>query len=96
MNVLKYAMRSIKLPLTTSIRTEALQISPCEGGLLQRFLPFMNTELQAVRTNIRKYFRRPSEYKRVVRHGFRKRMDTLAGRKILMNRILKGRHVLSH
>ncbi|XP_059486438.1 large ribosomal subunit protein bL34m [Neocloeon triangulifer] len=46
--------------------------------------------------NIRCHFPRPNEAKRIRRHGWKKRMSTLNGRKILMNRILKGRFVLSH
>ncbi|XP_075238430.1 mitochondrial ribosomal protein L34 [Lycorma delicatula] len=49
-----------------------------------------------VRTNIRNNFPRPRESKRVKTHGFKKRMATPGGRAILMRRILKGRHVLSH
>ncbi|KAJ3653081.1 hypothetical protein Zmor_018998 [Zophobas morio] len=50
----------------------------------------------SVRTIIRWHFPRPSERKRIVRHGWKQRMSTPAGRRILMNRILKGRHVYSH
>ncbi|XP_027211766.2 uncharacterized protein mRpL34 [Penaeus vannamei] len=48
------------------------------------------------RTNVRNHFPRPSEVKRVKRHGWKARMATLSGRKVLMRRILKGRHVYSH
>ncbi|XP_055375641.1 39S ribosomal protein L34, mitochondrial [Condylostylus longicornis] len=41
-------------------------------------------------------FPRAKETKRIVTHGFEKRMSTPNGRAILMRRILKGRHVLSH
>ena len=37
----------------------------------------------------------PSEIKRKRRHGFRSRMSTIAGRKILSNRRSKGRKILS-
>lgn len=37
----------------------------------------------------------PSEIKRKRRHGFRSRMATIAGRKILSNRRSKGRKKLS-
>lgn len=52
--------------------------------------------LLSIRTNVRNHFPRPSEKKRVKKHGWKTRMSTLAGRRILMRRILKGRHVLSH
>ncbi|KAK9875990.1 hypothetical protein WA026_011091 [Henosepilachna vigintioctopunctata] len=48
------------------------------------------------RNIVRDHFPRPSETKRVRRHGFKKRMSTATGRRILMNRILKGRWVISH
>ncbi|KAJ3620476.1 hypothetical protein MTP99_004423 [Tenebrio molitor] len=50
----------------------------------------------SVRTMIRCHFPRPSERKRILRHGWKQRMSTPAGRRILMNRILKGRYVYSH
>ncbi|XP_037039175.1 39S ribosomal protein L34, mitochondrial [Bradysia coprophila] len=49
-----------------------------------------------IRTNIRNHFPRAKEHKRVVTHGWNKLMSTPGGRKVLMRRILKGRHVLSH
>lgn len=52
--------------------------------------------LISVRTNIRDHFPRPREHKRVGLHGFLKRMSTKPGRRILMRRILRGRHHLSH
>lgn len=48
------------------------------------------------RTNIRNHFPRAREGKRVKINGYLKRMSTPAGRRTLMRRILKGRHVLSH
>ncbi|XP_025830769.1 uncharacterized protein LOC108738939 [Agrilus planipennis] len=48
------------------------------------------------RTIIRCHFPRPSESKRIKRHGWNKRMSNENGKKILMRRILKGRHVYSH
>nr|CAI5862592.1 unnamed protein product [Callosobruchus analis] len=50
----------------------------------------------AVRNVIRIHFPRPSERKRIKRHGFWQRMKTASGRRVLMNRILKGRWVISH
>ncbi|KAL1502623.1 hypothetical protein ABEB36_007741 [Hypothenemus hampei] len=48
------------------------------------------------RTVIRNYFPRANERKRIVKHGFKTRMSTANGRRVLMNRILKGRFVYSH
>lgn len=49
-----------------------------------------------VRNKVRCYFPRPCELKRIKRHGYKARLSTAAGRRIIMRRILKGRHVLSH
>ncbi|XP_065167559.1 large ribosomal subunit protein bL34m [Atheta coriaria] len=51
---------------------------------------------QSIRTVIRCHFPRPSERKRIKRHGYKKRMSTPEGRRILMRKILKGCFVLSH
>ncbi|XP_076635922.1 mitochondrial ribosomal protein L34 [Colletes latitarsis] len=48
------------------------------------------------RTKMRYHFPRPNELRRIKRHGWDARMATLGGRKIIMRRILKGRHVLTH
>ncbi|XP_022194160.2 39S ribosomal protein L34, mitochondrial [Nilaparvata lugens] len=52
--------------------------------------------LGSVRTSIVNTFPYPRETKRVRVHGFKKRMATPGGRKVLMRRILKGRFILSH
>ncbi|XP_035902332.1 39S ribosomal protein L34, mitochondrial [Anopheles stephensi] len=52
--------------------------------------------LLSTRTVIRNQFPRARETKRVRVHGWWKRMSTAAGRRVLMRKILKGRHVLSH
>lgn len=52
--------------------------------------------LVPTRLKIRNYFPRANETKRVNKHGWLKRMSTLGGRKIIMRRLLKGKHVLSH
>ena len=49
-----------------------------------------------VRYNIRDHFPRPSERKRIKRHGWNKRMSSHSGQRIIMRRILKGKHVLTH
>lgn len=50
----------------------------------------------SIRTNIRNKFPVARENKRVKVHGYETRMKTRQGRAILMRRILKGHHVLSH
>ncbi|XP_017770085.1 PREDICTED: uncharacterized protein LOC108557886 [Nicrophorus vespilloides] len=50
----------------------------------------------SIRNVIRCHFPRPSERKRIKRHGWEKRMSTPEGRRVLMRRILKGKHVYSH
>ncbi|XP_076364701.1 mitochondrial ribosomal protein L34 isoform X2 [Tachypleus tridentatus] len=57
---------------------------------------FLGVGIQQVRYNVRNHFPRPSEYRRVKRHGYKTRLSTAAGRRIIMRRILKGRHVLTH
>lgn len=64
----------------------SIQPSTRPGGIFDIF----------TRNIIRCHFPRPSERKRIKRHGYWKRMSTEAGRKILMRRILRGKHVLSH
>jgi Ribosomal protein L34 len=49
-----------------------------------------------LRTKVRCYFPRPCEYKRIKRHGWKARLATAGGRRIIMRRILKGRHVITH
>lgn len=46
--------------------------------------------------NVRCHFPRPNEIKRIKRHGWKTRLSTKDGRRILMRRILKNRYVLSH
>lgn len=48
------------------------------------------------RTNVRNNFPRAKETKRIRTHGWEKRLQSEGGRRIIMRRILKGRHVLSH
>lgn len=48
------------------------------------------------RTKVRCHFPRPSEVKRIKRHGWLTRMSTRNGRRIIMNRILKGRWYYTH
>ncbi|XP_011207245.1 39S ribosomal protein L34, mitochondrial [Bactrocera dorsalis] len=49
-----------------------------------------------LKTKLRCHFPKPREVKRINVHGWDKRMSTPEGRRVLMRRILKGRHVLSH
>ncbi|KAK4878782.1 hypothetical protein RN001_011288 [Aquatica leii] len=56
------------------------------GGLYDTF----------VRYNIRNHFPRPSERKRIKVHGWKKRMSTPGGQRVIMRRILKGSYVYTH
>ncbi|XP_014481889.1 PREDICTED: 39S ribosomal protein L34, mitochondrial [Dinoponera quadriceps] len=49
-----------------------------------------------VRNRMRYHFPHPNERMRIKKHGWYARMATPGGRRILMRRILKGKHVLSH
>lgn len=51
---------------------------------------------EQVRGNVRWYFEKCSEVKRIRKYGYKKRISTPSGRQVIMRRILKGRHVLSH
>ena len=61
-------------------------------GQQQRFISLT----AAVSGGVRIFFPRPSEIKRIKKHGWKHRLSTPSGRSVLMRRILKGRHVLSH
>ncbi|KAL0870670.1 hypothetical protein ABMA27_005617 [Loxostege sticticalis] len=52
--------------------------------------------LSSIRTKVRCYFPRPNEVRRVRRHGWNTRMSTPNGRRVILRRLLKGRHVLTH
>ncbi|XP_067633093.1 large ribosomal subunit protein bL34m [Eurosta solidaginis] len=49
-----------------------------------------------LKCKVRCHFPKPREVKRINVHGWDARMSTAEGRRVLMRRILKGRHVLSH
>ena len=49
-----------------------------------------------LKTKMRCHFPKPREVKRIKVHGWDTRMSTPEGRRVLMRRILKGKHVLSH
>ncbi|XP_012161332.1 39S ribosomal protein L34, mitochondrial [Ceratitis capitata] len=49
-----------------------------------------------LKPKVRCHFPKPREVKRINVHGWESRMSTPEGRRVLMRRILKGRHVLSH
>jgi ribosomal protein L34 len=49
-----------------------------------------------IRGNVRWFFEKPSEIKRIRKYGWNKRISTQNGKNIIMRRILKGRHILSH
>uniref|UniRef100_A0A6M2CJY9 Large ribosomal subunit protein bL34m n=1 Tax=Rhipicephalus microplus TaxID=6941 RepID=A0A6M2CJY9_RHIMP len=69
-----------------------LSVQPCQ--VLQPLT--VSTEFQQVRTLMHRFFPRPSEHRRLAKHGFKKRISTKSGRRVLFRRMLKGRHVLSH
>ncbi|KAL9915631.1 39S ribosomal protein L34, mitochondrial [Glossina fuscipes] len=49
-----------------------------------------------LKPKVRCHFPKPREVKRINVHGWDKRMSTPEGRRVLMRRILKGRHNISH
>ncbi|KAH8314506.1 hypothetical protein KR059_010964 [Drosophila kikkawai] len=49
-----------------------------------------------LKPKVRCHFPKPKEVKRINVHGWDTRMSTPEGRRVLMRRILKGRHDLSH
>lgn len=80
--------------------------SPPNGQLLSKFHSLthpVTTEASAggswniisIRTNVRNHFPKPREVKRV-KHMYHEHIKTRGGRLILMRRILRGKHVLSH
>ncbi|XP_050502497.1 uncharacterized protein LOC126881888 [Diabrotica virgifera virgifera] len=71
-------------PVQATVTENAADLRP--GGLFSII----------TRSIIRVHFPRPSERKRIKRHGWNARMKTASGRRVLMNRILKGRFVYSH
>ncbi|RZF44903.1 hypothetical protein LSTR_LSTR015569 [Laodelphax striatellus] len=78
------SFRSILAPNNSSM------LSALPGGMTDPW------SMGSVRTSIVNTFPYPRETKRVRVHGFKKRMSTPGGRKVLMRRILKGRFILSH
>lgn len=85
---------SIRLPVASALQRACLSTftaTPAGAQAGGAWAPLLS-----VRTNIRNHFPRAREGKRVKVYGWWKRMQTVAGRRVLMRRILKGRHVLSH
>ncbi|KAI5651380.1 ribosomal protein l34 domain-containing protein [Phthorimaea operculella] len=66
------------------------------GGASSSLVKPESCLLSSIRTKVRCYFPRPNEVMRVRKHGWEKRMSTSTGRRVIMRRLLKGRHVLSH
>lgn len=75
-----------------AVNNGALAIPKALDGQQQRFISLTAT----VSGGVRHFFPRPSEVKRIKKHGWKQRLSTPAARQILMRRILKGRHVLTH
>jgi len=76
---------SSSLPALTSIGSTSGLLNGCLSPVLTQ-----------IRTNVRIFFPRPREYKRITHAGWKTRMSTPSGRRIIMRRILKNRHSLSH
>lgn len=95
-----YYLPTVSLYVTSRILLPKLPAVPFFGGNLFNGLAEATAGgawgLLSARTVIRNQFPRARETKRVRVHGWWKRMSTLAGRRVLMRKILKGRHVLSH
>lgn len=73
-----------------------LAYQPVTAAVSSLLTPARSISLSAIALNVRNHFPRPSEVKRVKRHGWKARMSSHNGRKIIMRRILKGRYVLTH
>ncbi|XP_053963757.1 39S ribosomal protein L34, mitochondrial [Anastrepha obliqua] len=63
-------------------------------GIISREAHVFNRAI--LKSKVRCHFPKPREVKRINVHGWETRMSTPEGRRVLMRRILKGRHVLSH
>uniref|UniRef100_T1J9L9 Large ribosomal subunit protein bL34m n=1 Tax=Strigamia maritima TaxID=126957 RepID=T1J9L9_STRMM len=74
------------------LRNVSSMSAPVSGLFRAVFLPIH----QSVRTTVRNHFPKASEHIRITRHGWKKRMSTIDGQKVIMRRILRGRFVLSH
>ncbi|CAL8099000.1 unnamed protein product [Orchesella dallaii] len=74
----------------------ALTSSPFLSSALSRGNFFVSPALSFARSITRINFPRPRENKRINVTGWKKRMSTPSGRRVIMRRILKGRHSLSH
>lgn len=70
--------------------------SVCTSTAQSTLLNTNSLALMPVRTNVRCHFPRPNERMRIKKHGYKKRLTTTGGLRVLMRRILRGRHVISH
>ncbi|CAH0687722.1 unnamed protein product [Spodoptera exigua] len=70
----------------------ASTVAPCTTSLAKPDC----FSVSSIRTKVRCYFPRPNEVRRVNRHGWKTRMSTPNGRRVIMRRLLKGRFVLTH
>lgn len=62
--------------------------------ILNQFFPPLINSTQ-IRTKVRYYLPYPTEVKRVRKQGFRTKVQTKAGRRILMTRLLRGEKVIA-
>ncbi|XP_011298396.1 uncharacterized protein mRpL34 [Fopius arisanus] len=88
--VFQALQRPVFLPMRSmSTPSRKLPLTPYEiAGGRWGAMPFIH--------QVRNNWPRPKETKRIKTHGYKKRMSTLAGRKIIMRRILKGCSILAH
>lgn len=74
------------------LRSSGLMIS----SLSSQLTAARSVLYEQVRGNVRWYFEKCSEVKRIRKFSYKKRLSTPGGRQVIMRRILKGKHVLTH
>ncbi|XP_044730520.1 uncharacterized protein LOC123293694 [Chrysoperla carnea] len=87
---------STKVFQTCSIQQTLFNQTSNSNNILYNIVTSTSTSLIPIRTNIRCHFPRPNERMRIKKHGYKKRLTTQAGLRVLLRRILKGRHNISH
>ncbi|KAH8283665.1 hypothetical protein KR018_011579, partial [Drosophila ironensis] len=74
-------------------RTCLLVASTAETLLVRQKHAF---DRAVLKPKVRCHFPKPKEVKRINVHGWEARMSTPEGRRVIMRRLLKGRHDLTH